>query len=96
MSARAALTCLEMVELVTGYVEGTLVEDERHRFDAHVSHCPDCLTYVEQMRLTIDALGSVPPVSISAGAERALLRAFRDWTREERGNATDPGPRRGI
>ncbi len=91
MSAHAALTCLEMVELVTGYVE-----DERHRFDAHVSNCPDCLTYVEQMRLTIDALGSVPPESISAGAERALLRAFRDWTGEERGNATDPGPRRGA
>ena len=81
MTAGAALTCLEMVELVTGYIEGTLAEDERRRFDAHLANCPDCPTYLEQMRLTIGALGSLPPESVSPEAERALLLAFGAWNR---------------
>jgi anti-sigma factor RsiW len=73
------LTCREMVELVTDYLEGRLDGAERERFEEHVAECPACTLYIEQMRLTIAALGHIPPETISAEAERELLDAFRDW-----------------
>jgi anti-sigma factor RsiW len=76
---RAGLTCREVVELVTDYVEGTLPRRDRRRFEAHIAACDGCTTYLEQMRVTIEALGRVPESSISSSARDALVGAFRDW-----------------
>jgi anti-sigma factor RsiW len=73
------LTCREMVELVTDYLEGRLDEAERERFEAHVAECDACTLYIEQMRMTVAALGRIPPETVSPEAERELLDAFRDW-----------------
>jgi anti-sigma factor RsiW len=73
------LTCREMVELVTDYLEGRLDGAERERFDAHVADCNGCKLYIEQMRMTIAALGRIPPATISPEAERELIDAFRGW-----------------
>ena len=76
-----ALSCQELVELVTDYFEGVMPPELRERFDEHVARCSGCRTYVEQMRLTIAATGRLTPESVSPEAERALLDAFRGWTR---------------
>ena len=73
------LSCQELVELVTDYLEGALPDGLRDRFDEHISHCTGCQTYLEQMRLTIRATGRLTPESISPEAEDALLEAFRGW-----------------
>jgi anti-sigma factor RsiW len=73
------LTCREMVELVTDYLEGRLGGADRERFEAHVAECDACTLYIEQMRMTITALGHIPPETISPEAERELLEAFRAW-----------------
>ena len=75
----APMTCQELVELVTDYLEGALAPVEAERFEAHISGCDACTIYLEQMRLTIAALGRIPPETLSADAERDLLAAFRDW-----------------
>ena len=75
------LSCQELVELVTDYLEGALPKELHTRFDEHIAHCTGCSTYVEQMRLTIAATGSLTLESISPEAERTLLAAFRDWKR---------------
>lgn len=72
-------TCQEMVELVTDYLEGRLDDAARGRFEAHVAECDACTLYIEQMRMTITALGHIPAESISPEAERELLAAFRNW-----------------
>jgi anti-sigma factor RsiW len=79
---RAGLTCREVVELVTDYFEGTLSRRDRRRFEAHIAACDGCTAYLEQMRVTIEALGSVPESSISQHAREELTRAFRDWRTE--------------
>jgi len=73
------LVCQELVELVTAYLEGVLPAAERARFDEHIAACDACTRYLEQMRVTISALGHLPPESLSPEAERDLLAAFRDW-----------------
>jgi anti-sigma factor RsiW len=73
------LSCQELVELVTTYLEGALPEDERVSFDHHIEGCAGCREYVRQMRQTIELTGRLTPADVSPEAEAALLAAFRDW-----------------
>jgi anti-sigma factor RsiW len=73
------LTCKEMVELVTNYLEGGLSTRHRRRFERHIAGCDGCSTYLDQMRQTIQLLGGLTEDSISPEAKDALLHAFRDW-----------------
>ncbi len=73
------LTCKELVELVTDYLENTLAPSERERFELHLNTCPGCATYLEQMRATIAAVGSLAPETLAPDSRDALLQAFRDW-----------------
>lgn len=73
------LSCQELVELITDYLEGALAPADTERFERHLDGCDGCTAYVEQMRATIAALGHLPPESLSSQAERKLLAAFRDW-----------------
>ena len=73
------LSCRELVELVTDYLEGALAADERARFEEHIARCGGCKTYLEQIRQTIETLGHLPEDRLTPDAERTLLEAFRDW-----------------
>ncbi len=78
-AAKGELTCQEMVELVTEYLEGTLPDSERSRFEAHLRGCDGCTAYLEQMRMTIQMVGRLSQDSIPRDAQEVLLRAFRRW-----------------
>jgi len=75
------ITCQELVELVTDYVEAVLPEPERARLEAHLAECPYCEEYIAQMRQTIDALGELSLEVISRERQEQLLEAFRGWRR---------------
>jgi anti-sigma factor RsiW len=70
------MSCSELVELVTDYLEGRLAPDEAERFEAHLGVCPPCGVYLDQMRATLTALGRIPEESISTEARDELLHAF--------------------
>ncbi|HEV3478306.1 MAG TPA: zf-HC2 domain-containing protein [Gaiellaceae bacterium] len=74
-----AMSCQELVELVTAYLEGALSPEEQARFEAHLAECGTCRVYLEQMRETIRLLGRVTPDDLTPEAERDLLAAFRSW-----------------
>ncbi len=73
------LTCKELAELVTDYVEGALPRRDRERFEEHMMTCPPCQVHLEQMRQTIALLGRLPEDTISPEAEQVLLEALRNW-----------------
>jgi anti-sigma factor RsiW len=79
---KGEMTCQELVELVTDYLEGVLSARDRARFERHISGCPHCTTYLDQMRITIRTLGRLPQETISPAARDALLSAFHEWKRE--------------
>jgi len=79
MQPEPELTCAELVELVTDYLEGRLPERERRRFDEHLTECDGCTAYVRQMRATIDVTGHVPAPELPPELEDRLLDAFRGW-----------------
>jgi anti-sigma factor RsiW len=73
------MACQEMVEVVTEYLEGTLLESDRLRFEAHLAICVYCRIYLDQMKLTIGSLGRLTNVVISNVEKQALVRLFRGW-----------------
>jgi anti-sigma factor RsiW len=73
------MACRELVEVVTDYLDGTLPDEDRRRLEEHLAECPYCVDYIEQMRATIEALGTVGEDSISAKTRHELLEAFRGW-----------------
>lgn len=73
------MTCRELVELVTAYLDGALVTAEARRFDAHIGACGHCDNHLEQMRVTIRLTGRLTEESIGDEAKAALLDAFRTW-----------------
>jgi anti-sigma factor RsiW len=79
----SGLTCCQMVELMTAYLDGALSDGERARFEAHVAACDPCHTYLEQMRMTIRVTGEMPPLTLPPEVERHLLEAFRGWKAAE-------------
>ena len=74
-----ALSCQELVELVTDYFEDALPTPERARFDAHIAGCDHCTAYLEQMRTTIVLTGRLRAEELGPESVEALLAAFRDW-----------------
>jgi anti-sigma factor RsiW len=74
-----ALSCQELVELVTAYLEGALPAEDHTRFEEHIAGCDGCGVYVEQMRTTIRLAGKLTPKAVPPEAKRVLLSAFRSW-----------------
>jgi len=73
------LSCQELVELVTNYLEGALPQDERASFEHHIEGCAGCHEYVRQMRQTIELTGRLTPADVGPEAEQKFLTVFRDW-----------------
>ena len=75
------ISCQELVELVTDYLEGGLGAELRARFERHIESCSGCHAHLEQMQATIRLTGRLAPESLTPDAEQTLLRAFRGWHR---------------
>ena len=73
------LTCKELTELITDYLEARLSQADRVRFEQHMSICPGCVTYLDQMRATLKTLSEKPSLEIPKAMESDLLQAFRNW-----------------
>jgi anti-sigma factor RsiW len=75
------LTCREVVELISDYLDGALPPKERLRLEQHLDDCPHCVIYLEQVRQTVRALGRVSDEELDAAVRNDLIRAFREWPR---------------
>lgn len=76
---RLELSCRELVELASDYVEGRLSLPERSRFEMHLCYCAPCQVYLRQIRSTIAASGRLTEDDLPPGPREVLLAAFRDW-----------------
>ena len=52
-SAEAGLSCRELVELASDYLDGALPEGTRARLAQHLEDCRGCERYLEQLRQTV-------------------------------------------
>lgn len=75
------ITCHELVELVTDYLEGALPARERLDFERHLVWCSWCRDYLDQMRASIELTGNASEKEPPSPLREQLLDAFRDWKR---------------
>lgn len=73
------MSCRQVVELMTDYLEGTLSAVERERFEQHIAGCDGCRAYLAQMRATGRIVGRLADEPIPEALERDLVAAFRSW-----------------
>jgi anti-sigma factor RsiW len=73
------LTCREVVELVSEYLDDALPPAERARVRAHLETCPECTAYLAQLRATVGVLGRLHEDEVPAGILERLVAAFRGW-----------------
>jgi anti-sigma factor RsiW len=79
------MTCQELVELVTGYLDGVLDEETERRFDEHLARCDGCIAYFDQIRQTIRGLGNQSAEALPNEIRDALLHIFRNWPKPDNG-----------
>jgi anti-sigma factor RsiW len=73
------MSCSELVELVTAYLEGAMDADVRARFEYHLTFCDGCANYLEQFRVTIRTVGRIQEDDIEPAFRDRLLEAFRSF-----------------
>ena len=75
------ISCQEVVELVTDYLDGAMSPADVARFDHHLSLCEGCVFYVDQIRMTIAAVGRIGEDDVPPEVRDDLVAAFRDFKR---------------
>jgi len=72
------LTCQEVVELVTEYLEGAMDPATSARFEAHLANCDGCAAYLDELRFTISSLKPVDEGHLDPVFRGRLMAAFAD------------------
>jgi anti-sigma factor RsiW len=63
------------------YIDGRLAPRELQRLEAHLAVCNHCSEYLDQLRVTINALGRADPQALSDEALSDLVSCQVDSSR---------------
>jgi anti-sigma factor RsiW len=77
------LVCRDAVELVSDYLDGTLSRRDRRRLEKHLAQCDACTAYLDQMRATIAASGTVGPQDLPSDVVEGLVNLFRQYRSDD-------------
>jgi len=73
------LTCKEVTEAVTDYLEGAMGPVDWARFQMHLGFCVGCRIYLRQMKSTVQATKCLPAAPVPVEVREELLQRFRSW-----------------
>jgi anti-sigma factor RsiW len=76
------LSCQDVVELITEYLEGSLPPGRRLGFEEHVAICPPCRNYFGQFRQTIQVGKQIQEEELPPAVRDALVDVFRNWRKD--------------
>jgi anti-sigma factor RsiW len=79
------VTCREIVEAITDYLEGAMNPDDRERFERHLGACAGCTRALEQFRATIEVTGRLTEDRVDATQRAASLQLFTRWRSDDSG-----------
>jgi len=77
------LSCQEVVELITDYLEQALLPETQSQFEEHIATCPGCNTFLEQVQQTIVMLRTLSEQQTFPETKQDLLEIFRRWKQIE-------------
>ncbi len=73
------LSCQEITEIITDYLEGRMSFANRMRFQMHVGMCKHCRAYLRQMKATIGSLGQLPDEPMPTDVRDEMRKRFAAW-----------------
>ncbi len=79
MPGSQGMTCRELLQEVTAYLEGAMAPHDIERFEAHYGTCPRCRLQVSEWRTMVRSLWSLEEHQGTTSAERErLVTLFRE------------------
>ncbi len=72
------ITCQELTEMVTDYLEARMETEARLDFEKHVSLCRHCRAYLDQMQTTTELIGKMPDEPVPEKVMSEMLDLVRD------------------
>ncbi len=77
------LSCQEVVELVTEFLENALLPGMRKLLEEHLAECPGCETYLKQVQLTVSMLRQLAQKPAFPAKKQKLMKIFQKWKQKE-------------
>ena len=78
------LSCKEIVDLVTDYIDEDISDEVLAKFEQHLSECGYCNAYVKQMHLTVTLTKKLAESDENKPVPDNLLNIFREWKQEQK------------
>ena len=82
MTTEADVTCREVVELLSDYLDDAIPAPDRARLDAHLAGCDGCSAALEQLRETIRVTGTLTEEQVARKQLEPVRSVFRAWRSE--------------
>jgi predicted anti-sigma-YlaC factor YlaD len=73
------VTCRQVVQLLTDYLEGALSDADRVRVQEHLAGCAACRAFLGQLRAAGRVTAALAAAEVPAALRAELISAFRDW-----------------
>lgn len=73
------LTCRELVERVTTYLDDALESEERARFEAHLAECDPCCEHFKQILVTRATARQLGDQGLDPLAKAAVMDLYHRW-----------------
>lgn len=70
-------SCRDCAHRITAYLDGALPPDEMDEMKLHLTKCPPCADYAEQLKRTIAAAKELPCTGPCEEAKKALIAKVR-------------------
>jgi anti-sigma factor RsiW len=78
---RRDLVCREAVSLMTEYLDGELSPRDARRLERHLADCPNCMEYLQQLRIAIGLAAHVDIELLDPKTRQSLIAMYRAWQR---------------
>jgi predicted anti-sigma-YlaC factor YlaD len=72
------MTCRELAELLSDYLEGELAQEMCVTIRAHLEVCPECVYFVESYQLTIQISRRLPAAEVPPALLDKLRKALEE------------------
>ena len=77
MSHDHSMSCREMAEHISDYLDGDQAASLHALIDAHRGECPPCEAFIKTLARTVELVRSQPCEPLPADVKNALLEALR-------------------
>ena len=72
------MRCKELINDLSGYLDGNLEPELAQHIQQHLEHCDDCRIVVDSTRKTIQICCSTDPLPLPQDVKDRLNRLYRD------------------